>query len=429
MNTDDENPLPERDYLSREEVTRVLNIRAQTLYAYVSRGWIRSVSRPGTKLKLYSREDVERILERIRARRGHGAVAAAAMRWGDPIIRSAITEITADGPKYRGRLALDLARGGHPFESVAELLWSGIAFDEPIAWEATPPPFPPGELIDRVGVEQPQSQLLPSMALLTIALGMSRGVPSERIKQGTALIAARQLIRALTGCFGFLGRRPAYVPPQPGDAVAASIARACGIAASAEAVAAIDAALILSADHELAPSTFAARVAASTSADLHSAVSSALCTHSGTQQGRSCDRLEELLGSVDNPAALRRRLDALQRSGAKLTGFNHPFYPRGDPRSEYLVELARSVRRPGRRAVLAFRLLDDARDRLQSRPSIEAALVVLACALGLPQGAAGGLFALGRCAGWVAHILEQRMYGFMLRPRAQFASLDDPVPD
>lgn len=418
--------LPERDYLSREEVTHALNIRAQTLYAYVSRGWIRSTSRPGTKLKLYSREDVERILERIRARRGHGAVAAAAMRWGDPIIRSAITEITADGPKYRGRSALELARGGHPFESVAELLWSGIWFEEPITWEVEPPPFPPGALIARIGVEHPESQLFQSMALLSIAIGMSRGVPAERIKQGTAVIAARQLIRALAGCLGFLGKRPGYVTPLAREPVAAGIARACGLAASGEAVSALDAALILSADHELAPSTFAARVAASTNADLHSAIASALCTHSGTQQGRSCDRLEELMDSSDSPASLRRTLDALQRSGAKLTGFNHPLYPKGDQRSEHLVKLARAIRRPGRKAAAAFRFLDAARERLEARPSIEAALVVLTRSLGLPSGSASGVFALGRCAGWVAHILEQRMYGFMLRPRAQFASFDEP---
>ena len=69
--------------------------------------------------------------------------------------------------------------------------------------------------------------------------------------------------------------------------------------------------------------------------------------------------------------------------------------------------------------------LEDIEKQFKARPSIETGLVVICRALGLPDHTAGGLFALSRSAGWVAHILEQRLAGFMIRPRAKFTS---PVP-
>jgi citrate synthase len=57
-------------------------------------------------------------------------------------------------------------------------------------------------------------------------------------------------------------------------------------------------------------------------------------------------------------------------------------------------------------------------------PNVDMALVALRAALGLPRGAAAGLFAVGRSAGWIAHILEQYAAGFLLRPRARYRRED-----
>src|SRR4249920_2203976 len=105
------------DYLPARDALAILDVKPQTLYAYVSRGWIRSVPQAGTREKLYSRDDVDRVRLRSLARAGHGAAAASAMRWGEPVIHSSITEITPEGARYRGRLATDLARTGHAFEA------------------------------------------------------------------------------------------------------------------------------------------------------------------------------------------------------------------------------------------------------------------------------------------------------------------------
>lgn len=112
----------ERDYLTRDEVLEILGIKPQTLYAYVSRGIIRALPRPGRRSNLYLGDDVERIRSRGAARAGLGAIAASAMQWGEPIIATNITQITEAGPRYRNRLAVDLARSNASFETVAEFL-------------------------------------------------------------------------------------------------------------------------------------------------------------------------------------------------------------------------------------------------------------------------------------------------------------------
>src|SRR5437763_1255884 len=68
--------------------------------------------------RLYALADLERLRARRDARAGHGAVAAGALRWGEPVLDSAITAITPHGPAYRGRLAVELAASDTPFENV-----------------------------------------------------------------------------------------------------------------------------------------------------------------------------------------------------------------------------------------------------------------------------------------------------------------------
>src|SRR5262252_2059452 len=114
-----------KDLLSAQEAAALLDVKLPTLYAYVSRGQLASV--PGTRgpARLYARAELERLKSRHRARAGHGAVAAGALRFGEPTLESEITDIGSQGPRYRGHSALELAEQGKSFEAVAELLWRG----------------------------------------------------------------------------------------------------------------------------------------------------------------------------------------------------------------------------------------------------------------------------------------------------------------
>src|SRR6476646_3132712 len=122
--------------LTAAEAARRLEIRLPTLYAYVSRGLLRSVPGSGHGRRLYLQEEVERLRARHQAHGGHAAVAAGALRWGEPVLDSALTDIAISGPRYRGRDAVTLAAEGTPFEAIAELLWTGEWPEERVLWPA-----------------------------------------------------------------------------------------------------------------------------------------------------------------------------------------------------------------------------------------------------------------------------------------------------
>src|SRR6185436_19130812 len=139
----DQRRIDDQRWVDAQAATRHLGIAVRSLYAYVSRGQVRSVPGERGRPRLYAFADLERLRVRREARAGHGAVAAGALRWGEPVLDSAITAITARGPAYRGHLAVELADAGTPFENLAELLWSGYLPQQRIEWPRTAVPLAP----------------------------------------------------------------------------------------------------------------------------------------------------------------------------------------------------------------------------------------------------------------------------------------------
>jgi citrate synthase len=225
----------------------------------------------------------------------------------------------------------------------------------------------------------------------------------------------------LTGCFGYLSDARRYRTPKPDETVAHAIATSVGIAATPKAVQAIDAALVVCADHELNPSTFVARIAASSEGDLYACIASALSTNSGARIARACDRLDAFFrGPVTLESLVPGPGIGIRDAGVATLGFNHPLYPAGDPRATCLLEVIRELQPRGRRVATILGHLDEAQARHKQLPRIETALSLLTLALGMPVGAASGIVTLARISGWVAHIAEQRLAGFLIRPRAKF---------
>lgn len=408
------------DYLSAEDAARMLRIKPQTLYTYVSRGLIRSVAQLDRKQRLYYREDIENVRARSVARHGQGAMAESAMRWGgQPVINTSITEITPEGPLYRGRSALELARSGNSLEAVAELLWTGVLHHEPMRWDQEPLPPEFVGLMNAVALHGPRQPIARIYALATSMLGIAETAGSE-IRRGTTISAARQLMLALTGCVGYLAPEPAFSTPQLGKSIAESISTVFSLESATTAGSAINQALVLCADHELSSSTFAARVAASTGAELRACVLAAIAAHSGATLGGACDLAEDLLRGAKTSDDVTRRLEAAEQAGARVPGFNLPVYPKGDPRARHLLRLAESLAPQSPRALLIGAFIDQAERRLHLRPSIEVGLVALTAALNMPERSASALWTLGRTVGWIAHVLEQRLAGFVLRPRAKY---------
>src|SRR5438046_9981471 len=86
------------DFLAARDAARFLGVKRETLYAYASRGLVRSEPGPSGRGHRYSRSDLERLKSRGDARAGHGPVAAGALRWGEPVLATAISGIFATGP-------------------------------------------------------------------------------------------------------------------------------------------------------------------------------------------------------------------------------------------------------------------------------------------------------------------------------------------
>jgi citrate synthase len=185
-------------------------------------------------------------------------------------------------------------------------------------------------------------------------------------------------------------------------------------------VRAVNQLLVLLADHELNVSTFTVRVAASAGADLHACVCAGLASLSGTQHGGACDRVEEVVVAIGRARSVRAVIAECERRGEEIPGFGHPLYPAADPRAEALLASAMRLAKRNERVSALFALVEAMRAQGREPPSCDVGLVALASALRFPPGSATALFALARTAGWIAHAIEQRAAGFLLRPRARY---------
>lgn len=415
-----EMPALQRTYATRGEAMRLLGVRQQTLYAYVSRGWVRSIAQPGRKEKLYLRDDLTRLSMRAQARAGHGAVAASAMNWGEPIFPSSITDITARGPSYRGHLASQLVCDQVDFERVAELLWTGQLADGSTRWPVRRPMGDMDGLRHLLEALPNSGNVLETFASVVLMLGSRRGAIAERVSHGRMLPAAREVMQTLVSCCGYLGPQGQFVPQRSGESIVSLLMRALSLPPTSENRTALRAILILLADHELSPGALGARVVASAGGTLHSCLASALCATSGMEVGRIYDRVEDLLAGANATSAMFARARKLMQQGHQVPGFDHPVYPLGDPRATQLLQIARKRPMGSPQARAIDRFIDRMQAECGMLPRQELAVVALSRAMGLSRQMPKVLFALSRMAGWVAHVQEQRAAGTLLRPRAKY---------
>jgi citrate synthase len=405
------------DYVSRHDALRILQVKPQTLYSYVSRGFIRRRGKPGHRTSYYNREDINRLKSRSVARSGHGPAAASAMYWGEPVLETEITEITPQGPRYREWLATDLARDDRSFESVAEYLWTGEWPSSAPQWTRAELPVGLAKEFRKIGASDFRHVLTQSIVLLAKTWSCE---PDLREKP----CPPSSILSVMAGAFGFLGPGREYASLLEGEGIAHGVARVLGIAVSPKNVRALNVALVLMADHELTTPTFVARIAGSAGCDLPSCMLAALQVHFGSEFDLCCDRLETLLDQDSSAGGSEAavRPGTLRRS---TPGFDNPLYLHGDPRANLLLELALDLDERSGRVSQALQAITTYFPTVQTRINLCEALVVLSRTLGLPHQAAGGLLALSRSAGCIAHVFEQRAQHTIIRPRGKFVRAPD----
>jgi citrate synthase len=385
--------MRETSLLTAREAADRLGIKLDTLYAYVSRGRLRSVAVPGTRERRYRAQDIEALHDSRPGARPPSTPDPYALT---PVIASSICLIENGRLYYRGRDAVRISDSA-TLEEIAKLLWLAEGGSEPASGTGAIRPATPG----------PPSGLIERCQLRIVALGEEAPPTGDLSRPRVARIGWR-ILRELADCVA--PSLPSFEPIHARLAAAwklrpmgADLLRRC---------------LVLVADHELNASTFVARCVASTGASPYAVVVAGMSALSGQRHGGETARAEGLLvelAEADDPMAV---LAGRLARGERLPGFGQPLYPEGDPRAaailgtlEHAAPEARAV--ADRAAEIGFRLTG-------RRPNVDFALAAAAIGLGLPRGAVLGIFVIGRTVGWIAHAMEQYESGLLMRPRARY---------
>ncbi|OSM42747.1 hypothetical protein BCY76_012670 [Nesterenkonia sp. PF2B19] len=394
--------------LTSVEVAGRLGIKVETLYAYVSRGRI-SCTRT-QEGSLFDPLEVEAFAARNRPRplRRHGASTARPLM----VLDTDLALVEDDELYLRGQSASDLARTS-TVERVAAWIWHGD-------WEA-PLSSPPTTDLAQVATLLAS---LPAGAdridqLQAAAIGLGTTDPGrDEISQGALQRAGARFLHGVPRLLGD--------PFTPGVETR-SVAETLWLALTPhpprpEHVRAVDAALILTIDHDLAISTFAGRIAASGRASGYAVLSAALGAFASPLHGSISVTTVQLLRSVLDGAAPEDALrTAVRSSAARLPGFGHFLYADGDSRATTLLELIPDLPHGAEVTAAVTDLTEVVNRRSSQHPNIDLALAALVLAAGMHEGDGPLLFGLGRSVGWIAHgLAEQTERPLRLRPQGRY---------
>jgi citrate synthase len=388
------------EYVTAKQAMQILNVNAQTLYAYVSRKGIRSRPVPGTRQRLYWKSDLEQI---GRKRKSSNAVTHAGL-----VHESGITLITNGAHFYRGRKAADLARDAS-FEAVAALLWDvdeKDCFDDtvsrtPAVWPSLNKLLANESDVNRATALFPLLEEANPKAYDLSRVGMAR--TGAHILRWLAALTAGANKPSNEPIHLFLARHLKLRP------------------AEAELVRRM---LVLSADHGFDACTLTVREIASTGVTPWRAVISGLSAALGRKSRRADFNaisflVSEIVNSADPVGVIVRRL----RDSEHLPGFDSAAYPLGDPRGRVLLSFCEEIFADD----LAFKRLQSALQTMREAKHLEPnyAFVCLFVTEKLKIGTDHSIFHLGRAAGWIAHAIEQYQIGEATRLKGLYKG---PLP-
>ncbi|MFE2551815.1 citrate synthase [Streptomyces sp. NPDC059355] len=401
--------------LSTRQAAELLGVKPATVYAYVSRGQLASRRDPVGRGSSFDAREVEALA--LRSRR-----EAAAPPGAELSVRTSLTLIEPDRYYFRGVDAVELA-SRYPYEEVAEWLWTGAL---PRGARFTAPPQALAAARRAVAALPEHSGPIDRLRVATAAAAVADPLRFD-LSPEAVLGSARCLIPTLVGALPELGR-----PGWRGDGQLARQlwTRLTPREPDPDALAALDLALTLLIDHDLAASTLAVRVAASARAHPYAAVSAGLGALEGPLHG-AAGRLAHrmLVEALERGGAAPVVADHL-RAGRRVPGLGHRLYEGEDPRATALFARLEGVPQAGPALAAAREVVATAAARRGGlHANVDLALAVLTVSGGMPAEAGETVFAVARTAGWMAHALEEyQERPLRMRPSGQYQGPRPPQP-
>jgi citrate synthase len=370
--------------ISAAEAAERLGVERATLYAYVSRGILGRDRAADGKTSLFDPVEVDRLM------RGRGRRRNRAVRSGlDIAISTGLTRIDADGPWFRGKRAADLAEDW-AFERVAEWIWTGT--------DVVAPRWPQRSgLRSGLGLGgEPSGHL----AALVLQLAESDALRND-LRSDAVVNVGRRLIAAA----------PDAVPGGRAAPRGARVAerlwwRVAGRPPRRGELEVLEGALVLLADHDLAASTLAARVAASVRADPYSVVLAGLATLAGPLHGGASRGVHDLFTKAEEVGAAQAVGEVL-RNGDRLPGFGHRVYIAEDPRCTALLRQLRRADLPAAKRRVIDEVAKVTSERLTVFANVDYAIGAFSYAGGLGRGTGEWIFGITRMVGWLGHAIEE----------------------
>lgn len=414
-----------RQLTARQAAAR-LGVKVATIYAYVSRGVLERVPSEDGRQSLFDARGVERLAGKRRGGAKTGGITV--------VLGTGLTLIEPERVSYRGIDTASLARTT-PFEWVADWLWLGEA--KPDFAGAGPQDFRPWLASrDALAVARDIQRSLPEgtgtadlLRAITSAVGPTDPLRFDLDAKAVAA-TGRRLIAVMVDGLPRLAAEPEGdleldgAAPVPNSIAARLWQRLSDTAASSADLMALNATLVLTADHGLATSTLAARVAASVRADPVSVVATGLGTLSGPLHGAASAPVHRLFSEVERPERATAVLGDFMRRHSRVPGFGHLIYRDWDPRAVVLLELIRAAGGNAQRLDVVERLLELLLERVEVRPNIDFTIGALSYIAGMEERAGETLFGVSRSAGWIAHALEEYSEpALRFRPRAHYTGV------
>lgn len=421
----DQEPAPAEPgrRLSTKEAAELLGVKPETVYAYVSRGQLSSRRGSGGRGSTFDAREVEAL-----ARRNRRESAGTPGTGGELSVRTRLTLIESDRYYFRGVDAVELATR-HSYEEVTEWLWTGrmrpgSAFAAPSGSVA----------VARRAVDALPEHAAPADLLRVATTAAATADPLRfDLSEDAVLGTARTLIPTLVAALPPAGRDRRDDrrgdDRDPGPLAHRLWTRLSLREADEVSLRALDTALALLVDHDLAASTLAVRVAASARAHPYAAVSAGLGVIEGPLHGAASGLAHRMLQDVLDQGEAGPVIADELRAGRRIPGLGHRLYQGEDPRARALFALLEDVPRAEPALLAARDIVDTAARHAPLHANVDLALAVLTASCGMPPTAGETIFAVARTAGWIAHALEE--YGerpLRMRPSGLYAGPKPPQP-